>query len=42
MSEYMASPAHRANILKPGFHRVGVGAATSVAGVHYYSIVFSD
>jgi uncharacterized protein YkwD len=42
MSEYMASPPHRANILKPGFHRVGVGVATSSAGVHYYSIVFSD
>lgn len=42
MSEYMASPAHRANILKPGFHRVGVGVATSAAGVSYYSVVFSD
>jgi uncharacterized protein YkwD len=42
MSEYMASAPHRANILKPGFHRVGVGVATSSAGVHYYSIVFSD
>jgi uncharacterized protein YkwD len=42
MSEYMASAAHRANILKPGFHRVGVGVATSSAGVHYYSVVFSD
>ncbi|HLG11726.1 MAG TPA: CAP domain-containing protein [Dehalococcoidia bacterium] len=42
MSEYMASPAHRANILKPGFHRVGVGVATSAAGTHYYSIVLSD
>jgi uncharacterized protein YkwD len=42
MSEYMASAAHRANILKPGFNRVGVGVATSAAGVHYYSVVFSD
>jgi uncharacterized protein YkwD len=42
MSEYMASPAHRGNILKPGFQRVGVGVATSAAGVNYYSIVFSD
>ena len=42
MSEYMASPAHRANILKPGFHRVGIGVATSAAGTHYYSVVLSD
>lgn len=42
MSEYMASPAHRANILKAGFQRIGVGVATSAGGVHYYSIVFSD
>jgi uncharacterized protein YkwD len=42
MSEYMASAAHRANILKPGFHRIGVGVASSAAGVHYYSVVFSD
>jgi uncharacterized protein YkwD len=42
MSEYMASPAHRANILKAGFHRVGVGVSTSAAGVHYYSVVLSD
>lgn len=42
MTEYMTSPAHRANILKPGYHRLGVGVATSAAGVHYYSVVFSD
>jgi len=42
MAEYIASAAHRANILKAGFHRVGVGAATSAGGVSYYSVVFSD
>jgi uncharacterized protein YkwD len=42
MTEYMASPPHRANILKPGFHRIGIGVATSASGVHYYSVVFSN
>ncbi len=42
MSEYMASPAHRANILKPGFGRIGIGVVTSSAGVHFCSVVLSD
>jgi uncharacterized protein YkwD len=42
MSHYMASPAHRANILKAGFRRVGVAVETNRQGVHYFSVVFSD
>jgi uncharacterized protein YkwD len=42
MNEYMASAPHRASILKSGFHRVGIGVATSASGVHYYSVVLSD
>jgi uncharacterized protein YkwD len=42
MTEYLASPSHRAAIMKPGFKRIGIGVATNSAGTTYYSIVFSD
>ena len=42
MNEYQKSPPHRANIVDPGFHRIGVGFVTSASGVHYVVIVFSD
>jgi uncharacterized protein YkwD len=42
MSEFDRSPPHRANILSPGFHRIGIGFQTSASGIHYISVVFSD
>jgi uncharacterized protein YkwD len=42
MNEYQRSAAHRANIVKPGFHRAGIGFVTSPFGVHYIVVVFTD
>jgi len=42
MNEFDKSPPHHANIIKPGFHRVGIGIQTTAFGVHYISIVFTD
>jgi uncharacterized protein YkwD len=42
MAEYRKSPAHYANIINPGFRRVGIGFVTSSSGVHYISVVFTD
>lgn len=42
MVEFFHSPAHRANIIDPSFHRVGIGFVTASSGYHYISIVFSD
>jgi uncharacterized protein YkwD len=42
MSEFDKSPPHHANIVKPGFHRVGIGVETTPAGVHYISVVFTN
>jgi len=33
VAEWMASPAHRVNILRPGYTRLGVGAAASASEV---------
>lgn len=41
MGEFQKSPPHRANIVDPGFHRIGIGIQTNL-GVHYISIVFTD
>ena len=38
---WMESPAHRANILDPGFGRVGVGFADD-GGVVYAAVIFLD
>jgi len=42
MTEFLASPQHRLNILKPRFRHVGVAMEISDGGVYYYSVVFSD
>jgi uncharacterized protein YkwD len=42
MVQYFRSPSHRANIVDPGFHRVGIGFVTTASGYHYISVVFSD
>jgi uncharacterized protein YkwD len=42
MSEFDKSPPHHANIIKPGFHHIGIGVETTPAGVHYISVVFTD
>jgi uncharacterized protein YkwD len=42
MGEFQKSAPHRANIVKPGYGRIGIGIVTSPFGVHYISIVFSD
>lgn len=40
-SSLMASEAHRANVLNPRFHQVGIGVAV-VGAMYYFSIVFTD
>ena len=42
MIEYQKSAPHLANIVDPGFLRVGIGFVTSTSGVHYVVVVFSD
>ena len=42
MTEFFRSPAHRANIIDPGFDRVGVSFVTRAGGVHFIAVVFSD
>jgi uncharacterized protein YkwD len=42
MREFNRSPPHRANIVNPDFHRVGIGFVTTASGYHYISVVFSD
>ena len=42
MREFNRSPAHRANIIDPGFERVGIGFVTAANGYHYVAVVFSD
>ena len=37
---WMLSPGHQANLLNPEFQELGVGIATSKAGVRYYTQVF--
>jgi uncharacterized protein YkwD len=37
---WMASPGHRANLLKPGFTHIGVGAVATAAGRVYGVQVF--
>jgi uncharacterized protein YkwD len=39
VSRWLASPAHRANLLRPGFRRVGVGAMTGTFGGHSGALV---
>jgi uncharacterized protein YkwD len=34
VSHWLASPEHRANLLRPGFHRVGVGGVVGTYGGH--------
>jgi uncharacterized protein YkwD len=42
MAEYQKSPPHYANIIDPGFHRVGIGFVTAATGYNYVVVVFSD
>lgn len=42
VSTWMNSDGHRANILNPGFHRIGVGHFESDAGVHYWTQLFTN
>ncbi|MBD0023759.1 CAP domain-containing protein [Gordonia pseudamarae] len=42
MVGWMNSPGHRANILKRGFNRLGVGVAYSTSGRPYYTQVFGQ
>ena len=40
---WLASPAHRANLLRPGFNRIGIGArAGSFAGYRRATVVTAD
>jgi uncharacterized protein YkwD len=41
LTAFMASSAHRANILGGNFTRVGVGVAIAANGNKYYSVVFA-
>ena len=38
---WMNSPGHRANILNPGFTRIGVAVATSADDTPYWTMVLS-
>lgn len=40
LKAWMDSPDHRANILKPGYRQLGVGARKSDSGVWYVAQVF--
>jgi uncharacterized protein YkwD len=43
VSEWLASPAHRANLLRPGFRRIGIGAAVgSAGGYHGARLITAD
>jgi uncharacterized protein YkwD len=43
VAEWLASPPHRANLLRPGFRRVGVGAVVgSFAGYSRAAVVTAD
>jgi uncharacterized protein YkwD len=37
----MASESHRANVLNPRFHQVGIGVAV-VGAMYYFSVIFTD
>jgi uncharacterized protein YkwD len=37
---FMNSPAHRANILEPGYQAVGVGVTARPDGMKYYTVLF--
>ena len=41
MADWMSSPGHRANILDPGFSRIGCGRATSKDLVTYWYCLFA-
>lgn len=36
MRDWMRSPGHRANILRPGYTRLGVGVSRSASGTSYW------
>jgi uncharacterized protein YkwD len=41
MSGFMASPAHRENVLEPTFSRVGIGMAVGADGMKYFAVIFA-
>jgi uncharacterized protein YkwD len=41
MSGFMASPAHRVNVLEPKFSRVGIGMAVGADGMKYFAVIFA-
>jgi uncharacterized protein YkwD len=41
VSQWLASPAHRANLLRPGFRRVGIGVAFGTFAGHAGAAVFT-
>jgi len=40
ITDLMASPSHRDNILSPNYTRVGVGYAEDGSGMRYFTMVF--
>jgi len=43
IAAWLASPEHRANLLRPGFHRVGIGVAVGLlSGVQNSRVVTVD
>jgi uncharacterized protein YkwD len=41
MSGFMASQAHRVNVLEPKFSRVGIGMAVGADGMLYFAVIFA-
>ncbi len=39
---WLGSPGHRANLLRPGFRRIGIGALTGSFGGHRATVVTAD
>ena len=42
VQEWMASPEHRANVLRPGFHRIGVGSVVGNFVGRWATVVTAD
>src|SRR5207237_108276 len=42
MRGWLASPGHRANILRAAYHRIGVGCVVDTAGKRWWSQAFAD
>jgi uncharacterized protein YkwD len=41
MTIWMKSPAHKDNLLNPGFQEIGVGIAVDAKGLVYYTLIFA-